>query len=283
MEKLQKALQKARDQRAAGNALAAHKTSGFSPAPASVDASTSLSADDAWAALAPLDLDRKRLNGHLLVSLDADEKSTPFDILRTKTQLLMQKDGWSRLGVTSPTPSCGKTTTALNLALGFTRQSDLRVILIEFDLRRPTFAQLLGHRPKADITALLRGEASFSDQAVRVRDNLAISMARHATKDPTAILLSQKTQSILTDIESTYAPDLVIFDLPPIMGSDDTRAVLKELDCALIVAKAGITSADQIASSEQDIAGQTNVLGVVLNQCRHIGESGYSYDYGRKA
>jgi Mrp family chromosome partitioning ATPase len=73
----------------------------------------------------------------------------------------------------------------------------------------------------------------------------------------------------------------MIFDLPPVLVSDDTRAFLKDVDCALIVARAGATSAAQIDTCEREVAEQTNVLGVVLNQCRHIEDTDYGYEkYG---
>jgi protein-tyrosine kinase len=77
--------------------------------------------------------------------MEAGRESTTFDILRTKVQLMMQKNKWSgALAVTSPTPGCGKTTTACNLALGLSRQKGVRTILVELDLSRPMIAKMLG-------------------------------------------------------------------------------------------------------------------------------------------
>ena len=194
---------------------------------------------------------------------------------------MMAKNGWSRLAVTSPTPACGKTTMACNLALGFTRQSDIRVIVVEMDLRRPSMAKILGLQPDRDVAEVMRGEVDFAKQAIRLRDNVAISMARQPSPDPTAVFLNQKTQAVLADIERTYQPDLVIFDLPPVLVGDDTRAFLKQVDCALLIAKAETSSVSQIDACEREMAEQTNVLGVVLNQCRHVADTDYSYDnYG---
>jgi Mrp family chromosome partitioning ATPase len=177
----------------------------------------------------------------------------------------MQKNSWSRLSVTSPTSACGKSTMAGNLALGFTRQSDLRVVLIELDLRRPSLARMLGLSPENDVTAMLTGDVPFAEQAVRIGSNLAVSAARRSSGDP-------------TEIEAVYAPDIMIFDLPPVLVSDDTRAFLKEVDCALIVARAEITSSAQIDTCEREVAEQTNVLGVALNHCRYVEDTDYGYE-----
>lgn len=272
MEKLQKALQKARDQRGIAEANTDPlRSARKGPKQAS-------SRDALWAALPPLELDRTRLDKNLLVSLDADSRAAPFDVLRTKIQLLMGKNNWTRMAVTSPTTACGKTTTACNLALGFTRQTDLRVILIELDLRRPRMAEVLGAMPERDITSLLSGEISFAEQALRVRSNLAVAMARGPASDPTSILLRRQTKDVLDAIEKEYEPDLVIFDLPPILNSSDTRAFLKDVDCALMLAKAESTRMSEIDTCEREIAEHTNVLGVVLNQCRYSSTEDYGYE-----
>jgi len=276
MEKLQKALQKARAERTARGLTEA--TSGLASRSAESGERRLTGPDALWAELTPHDLDLNLLDKNLLVSFAADQKSTPFDILRTKTQLLMQKNGWSRLGITSATSVCGKTTLACNVAIGFARQNELRVFLVELDLRRPAIARMLGASPRHDVVEMLSGAVPISDQALRIGENVAVCAARHPSEDPTSILLRQKTHETLARLEERYAPDLVIFDLPPILVSDDTRAFMRNLDCALIVAKAEATKVSHIDTCEREVAEQTNVLGVVLNQCRYADEEGYLYD-----
>jgi len=90
-------------------------------------------------------------------------------------------------------------------------------------------------------------------------------MARHVEKDPARLLLAEETAEILQDIEATYQPDIMIFDLPSVLVNDDTRAFLKNVDCALIVIRANATRYGQFDTCEREIAEQTNVLGVALN------------------
>jgi Mrp family chromosome partitioning ATPase len=70
----------------------------------------------------------------------------------------------------------------------------------------------------------------------------------------------------------------MIFDLPPMLVSDDTTAFLKNVDCVLLIAGAEISTISQVDACEREIAEHTNVLGVVLNKCRfHEEESGHAY------
>jgi protein-tyrosine kinase len=267
MEKLQKALQKAREQR--GPAPRSGPVTGAAHAaatPAATDTET------LWEALKPFEPSTNVLEKERIVTSVAGPLGNAHDILRTKVLLAMRRNGWRRIAVTSPTMGCGKTTTACNLAIGLARNRDMRTILMEFDLRRPQVAETLSMQPDADVSDVLNGSVDFAEQALRYRDNVAISAARHTSGDPTSILLSKVTHNVLEDIEATYQPDVMIFDLPPILVSDDTRAVLKDVDCALMVAKSEFTTVSQIDACEREIAEHTNMVGVVLNQCRDLDE-----------
>jgi Mrp family chromosome partitioning ATPase len=52
------------------------------------------------------------------------------------------------------------------------------------------------------------------------------------------------------------------------------------VDAAIIVAAAGQTTVDQIDACERELAARTNVVGVVLNRCRYMGQD---YGYGEYA
>ncbi len=51
------------------------------------------------------------------------------------------------------------------------------------------------------------------------------------------------------------------------------------MDCVLIIAAAEATSIKDIDRCERELAGQTNVLGVVLNKCRYMENESYGYEY----
>lgn len=274
MEKLQKALQKAREQRPPE---APRSASGSDDAPS---ATVPAGIDDRWEMLERFDPNPALLKRHRIVTLGSEPDAMAFDILRTKIVLTMRKNGWKRIAITSPSAVCGKSTVAANLALGSTRQRDARTILIELDLRRPSLGRILGLRPSHDITEMLNGTRSFGEQAVCLGGNVALSVAQRSARDPVALLLNRTTKETLERVEQEYEPDLMIFDSPPLLVSDDTRAFLREVDCALIIARAESSTVAQIDICEREVAEQTNVLGIVLNQCRftdpHVSYEAYT-------
>ena len=263
MEKLQAALERARKSRDYEPHLP-RPMPGQSAHKRSDDA-----LDARWQALEPFDVNPHHLKTHRVVTRDASAAAAPFDILRTKVLLQMRQNGWKRLAITSPMPHSGKTTTACNLALGLGRQNDLRAMLLDLDLRNPSVHEFFEITPTHGIDALLSGQVDFARQGMRIGDNVAVSMARGQISDPTKLLLSEKTAQTLDQIEADYAPDLMIFDLPSVLVNDDTRAFLKNADCALIVIRADTTQYGQFDSCEREIGEHTNVLGVVLNAYRH--------------
>lgn len=268
MEKLQAALERARKTRdtEANQRQAAAKPFRQPQSPLS-------GTDQLWDELEALNLSDAALKENRVVALSPSAEATPFDILRTKVLLQMRQNGWKRLAITSPTPSCGKTTMACNLAVALTRQSDIRTILFDFDLRRPNVGKMLGHNASHSIEELLRIEVPFSQQAVRIHENVAVAIQNDPIADPTRLLLHERNRKLLDEIEKAYQPDLMIFDLPPLLVGDETRAFLQHVDCVLLIASASETKANQLDNAEREAAEYTNVLGTVLNQCRYLDTS----------
>lgn len=262
MEKIQAALEKARSRRASGEPSADVQPAGR-PQKTRRGGKTSL-----WTNLKEIELSGKALAEHNVVTRQASQKATPFDILRTKVLLQMRQNGWKSIAITSPMPQSGKTTMACNLALGLGRQGELNTILFDLDLQDPSVGDFLAHSPEHDITEMLSGTVPFADQAVRVGPSVAVSMANRSESDPTRVLLADQTRETLDAVQESYDPDIMIFDTPSILVGDNTRAFLKNVDCALIVARANSTKYGHFDACEREVAEYTNVLGVVLNAIR---------------
>src|SRR5580692_10681928 len=67
-----------------------------------------------------------------------------FRMLRTQVLQRMEEHSWRSLAVLSPGSEDGKTTTAINLAVTLANDHRHTVLLVDFDLRRPTIAEKLG-------------------------------------------------------------------------------------------------------------------------------------------
>lgn len=201
-----------------------------------------------------------------------------YDILRTKLMLEMRRNDWTRIAITSASPACGKTTTACNLIAGLGRQPELRGMLFDLDFRRPSISKLFGITPPQSLEAVLNEEVPFSEHAIRLHENTCVSMTTNVVSDPARLILRSRTTEIIDAIQDDYMPDLMLFDTPPVMVSDETRGFLKHVDAVLIIAAAESTTVAQMDEVEREVAQYTSVAGIVLNKCRFIDED-YGYTY----
>lgn len=274
MEKIQHAIAKARAAREGLPPVVA------APA-ASVEAPVSVpDVAAAWAALTPLTLKARAMARARIVAFAGGREAVPFDVMRTKLLQQMRANNWRRLAITSPTAACGKSMITVNLALSLARQPELRTLVAELDLRRPSLARTLGIATPQNFANVLEGSSRFEDNARCFGGNLALATNQTAWRNPAELLHSSSVPAALADIETRYAPDLVIFDMPPMLVSDDTMAFMSQVDCVLLVAAAEASTIKEIDTCERELASQTNVMGVVLNKCRFMGpDYGYSY-YG---
>lgn len=212
-------------------------------------------------------LDQKHLERHRVVAASmSDPAHVPFNLLRTRVRAAMDSNKWKSIGVTSPSPACGKTMVSINLALSFARATDQKVVLLDLDLKRPSIAETLGIKPNATLGAYLRGHAELSECFVRVGHGLIIGLGGGHMRDSSELLQGPTAAELLDFVQRTFAPDVLLFDLPPMGASDDALAFLPRTDAIVLVAAAGQTTSGEIDNCEQQIAEHGQFLGVVLNK-----------------
>jgi protein-tyrosine kinase len=232
----------------------------------------------AWAALPSFQPSKTQMNKSHVATFEGGADATSFDALRTKLLQQMRLNNWKRVAITSPTMGCGKSTVALNLAFSLARQPALRTLLIDTDFRRPSLARMCNLTAAQSFSKVLQGEAEFAQTAHRFGDNMAISTNKAAVHRAAEILSGAHTPEALRQIEAQYAPDIMIFDMPPMFVTDDMMAFAAHVDCVLLVAASEQSTIKDIDTAEQELSSQTNVVGVVLNKCRYT-EPGLDYSY----
>jgi Mrp family chromosome partitioning ATPase len=217
---------------------------------------------------ARVQLDPRHLERNRIVSFAmSDPNHVPFNHLRTRVRRIMEDSNWRTIGLTSPTPSCGKTMVGLNLALSLARGGDVRTVLVDLDFKRPSVARTLGLKPVATIGGYLRGAITEpGDCFVQVGPTLFVGLNGVVAADSAELIQSARMAELLAFIHATIRPDVVLFDLPPMRSSDDALAFLPKIDAALLVVAAGQTTVSEVDECERQLSEQGKVLGVVLNK-----------------
>jgi protein-tyrosine kinase len=212
-------------------------------------------------------LDTKHLANNRIITFDSeDPDSVSFDVLRTQVLSKMSDNGWNTLAITSPSPECGKTVVALNLALSIAKQTDKTALIVDFDLRRPRIAQYLGLKPEKSLFDYLERETEIKDILINPGlPRLVVLPNTIPIKNSAETLTSRRIKSLVQDLKSRYESRIVIYDLPPLMAGDDAIAFMPQVDCVLLVVASGETKPVEVKEARRQIQS-TNLLGVVLNK-----------------
>jgi protein-tyrosine kinase len=211
-------------------------------------------------------LNNRWLRSHRIIShMRGEPASRSFDMLRTQIVQAMDQKDWRVIGITSPSPSCGKTVTALNLAISISRQPDRAVLVVDLDLEKPKIASCLGLKDRQGVLGVLKGESSLSGAIVSARaDNQRFMVLPTAsTIDSSDLVASAEMATMFEELRRDY--HTIIVDLPPILTGDEVIAILPKIDCVLLVVAVGKSTVAEIEECNKHLQA-TEVVRVVLNK-----------------
>lgn len=231
-----------------------------------------------WSQIPQLQFKPRVLHRAHVVTNQAGVAAAPFDALRTRMLHQMRANDWSRVAITSPGSSCGKTTLCMNLAFALARQRDLKTMVIDLDMRKPAILKKLGLRQQMNFPDVLRKKGTAEDHLICHDGKLIFALASTPTENPAELLQEKETAHVIDEIEQHYHPDVMLFDTPPMLACDDTYAFLDQIDGVILVAAAESTTAEELEKCKQEIETRSNLMGVILNKCRYLNrEDSYGY------
>ncbi len=199
-----------------------------------------------------------------------------FRSLRTRLNHLQTIQPLRTLVVSSASPAEGKSFTAANLALTQAQLTDKRVVLADFDFRRPTIDKTLQLPPSPGITDYLRGEIPLQKAIRRLENpNLYVMTAGQAVANPLELLNLRECRSLLDELRQNF--DWVIIDSPPLLFAADGNLLATMCDGTILVVRIGSTTFDTVSRALQSLC-ENNVVGIVVNGARR-GELYSKYTY----
>ena len=225
-----------------------------------------------------IELDRAHLQSHRIVAYDGkDPHSRPFDLLRTEVLRSMELKGWKTLAVTSPTPNCGKTLVAINLALSMARQPERQVCLVDLDLRKAQVATSLGLRGRKGVLDIIEGriDVESATAVACVGSSRLEVLSTTPCSDSSDLVVSTAMRTFLQDLTGYEQSRIVVVDLPPLLTGHDCISVLPQVDCVLLVAAVGVSKVSEIEECYKYLQG-TNVVRFALNK---VPKSAATYAY----
>jgi protein-tyrosine kinase len=262
MERIRRALELARLQREQAAPLTRNSEPTVTEEPALVDL-------NAWrtpiAESDPQLRERERI-------LDPDATGSvagAYKMLRTQVLRRLDKLGARTLAIISAREQDGKTVTAINLAISIATDPARTSLLVDLDLRHPGVHQKLGMQVRQGVEESLRGDSAIETALVRPSgfQRLTVLPALARVENSSELLAGRRTGALVEELKMRYANRVVLFDLPPVLQSDDALAFSQHVDAALLVVGEGRTAREDVIRTIE-LFKDTPIVGTVLNASR---------------
>ena len=199
-----------------------------------------------------------------------------FRSLRTRLNHMQTLQPLHTLLVTSASPAEGKSFTAMNLAVTQSQLAEKRILLADFDFRRPSVDKNFQVAPSPGLTDYLLGKARLEEIFRRIDGtNLYLIPAGESVQNPLELLNLKECKALIHGIRNHF--DWVILDSPPLLFAADGNLLSTMCDGTILVVRIGTTTFDSVSRALQSLC-ENNVLGVVVNGARR-GELYSKYTY----
>lgn len=201
-----------------------------------------------------------------------------YKTLRTNVMFSLPGSGCKCVGITSPTPGDGKSTTAANLAIALA-QINKRVLLIDCDMRLPSVATKFNIQAIPGLSDYLVGQARIED-AVRKSEEYGIHIlpSGNIPPDSTGLLEDKQLEHLFNAFRNIY--DYVVVDLPPVTSVPDAVILSRYLDGYLLTIRQNKTKHNDIKSMLKQLQmTDARVLGFVTTGAATGEKKYYKYQY----
>ena len=200
--------------------------------------------------------------------------------------------------VSSAVPQEGKSTTVSNLGIAFA-EARMKVIVVDFDLRKPSLGEIFDYPPRPGVTEVIRSQIGLDEALLPI--NVQSSSTGRAQQrsnngppkaaqsdfslrvlpaglslplDPSQLIHSAAFERLMKEISARA--DVVLIDAPPLLAVAETTPLSLKVDAMVIVSRVGVVPRSALADLARVIEmSPTPTLGIVVT-----GVSGTATGYG---
>ena len=204
--------------------------------------------------------------------------SESFRSIRTNIDFLSATPGPKVIAVTSTVSSEGKTFISVNIA-GILAVGGKRVVILDFDLRKPKLHKAFAAENSKGLTTVYIGKNNVEDCIQHSEwENLDFITSGPIPPNPAEFIMSKKTGEILEYLKTKY--DIIVIDTPPVGMVTDAIELIRKADFPIYVIRADYSSRNFLNTINHFVTEmKITKLSVVMNDMGE-GASGYSYNYG---
>lgn len=206
------------------------------------------------------------------------ELSEAYHSVRTALKFSRPEGLPKTLLVSSTRPGEGKSTSAYAIALTVAKLGT-RVLLIDADLRKPTFAS--NRDDGRGLAYLLTSEDPLSGLVEATRtENLSLLPVGRYNGSAADLLSSNRLPPLIREASAKY--DMVVIDGPPVLGLADAPLLASVADATVLVVESRLSrTADVQEMVRRLVDAGASLVGVILTKIvLKRGRYGYGYGYG---
>lgn len=220
--------------------------------------------------------------GNILNSTKASMFLEAFRSLYTNVRFLGSDHPIQSLVISSAVPGEGKTTNAIYLARAAAIMGQ-RILLVDADLRAPKHHNYMNLTNIRGLSNAISGPTDVMSliQQSPLASNLSVLTAGPKPPDPVKLLSSQRMQALMEELKEHY--DLIIYDMPPLVGFADSALLAAHTDGMVLVVGLGRTERSVVARALDNLKiSRVTLLGMVANGIKSYTTPGYgNYSYYR--
>jgi protein-tyrosine kinase len=233
-----------------------------------------------------LHVDRERLRSQQMLPSLSQEREISDQFRAIKRPLLnslpAEQDEAlsSTIMVASALPGDGKTFTSLNLALSLALEKDLRVLLVDADAPKPHLTRAFERHDAPGLLDVLADPARSIESVIMPTDVPRLDFLPIGKWHDTAneLLASDRMRDVVQRLAAMYYPGIVLFDSPPVLLTNESRALATFLGQVVLVVKSGVTPHQAVKEAIATL-GDDRRISVVLNNAPLGGVLGHYYGY----
>lgn len=209
-------------------------------------------------------------------SLESAEEA--YRGLRTRLMRIRVAQRIRSVVVTSALQGEGKTLTSMNLAASCARLQDMKLLLVDADIRTSGLSRALKLPFAPGLSEVLSGECA-PEAAISATDipNLYVMSSGLLNKPPAELFASQRWKELMDWSKEEF--ELTLVDAPPVLNLADVELILAPCDGALMVVRALYTKRDTLQKCAAQLDSK-KICGVVYNGTAY--SKYHRYYYGKK-
>jgi protein-tyrosine kinase len=186
--------------------------------------------------------------------------------------------GANLIMVTSSFKGEGKSYSAVNLAMSIAMEKNLRVLLIDADVNKPSHHNIFGVSPDFGMTDFLSGKVKDMSRIMYSTNipSLSLMFAGSLTTHATELLASEAMEQFVQDLSERYPDRIIIFDSPPLLMTTEASVLASHMGQIILVVEAERTLRNDVKKSLNMLSNEIVLL--LLNKVREK-DDGASYGY----